>query len=84
MIQINKSERKQLESLGKLYPTKGHYEMMNVCSRRKKSKGHSTYIEDQLVIWVNPDKYRSAMKGYMPSERIEYIIRNVLRGSSQY
>ena len=84
MIQINQSERKQLEEMGKLKPIKGKYNMMNVCSRRKKSKGRSTYVEDWLVIFINPDKYRDAMKGYMTNDKIENIIRSVLNGTVQY
>jgi hypothetical protein len=84
MIQINKSERQQLETMGKIYPVKGHYPTMNVCSRNKKSKGHSTYIEDWLIIFINPDKYREVMRKYMPAWKIENTIKEVLRGKVQY
>lgn len=83
MMQINKSERQQLEEMGILKQTQGRYRHMNICSIHKNSKGKSCFIEDWLIIFLNPDKYREAMKGYMSQGRIESIIRDVLRGNYQ-
>jgi len=84
MIQINKSDRKKLEELGILKSVRGIYQHMTVCSRSKHSNGKSIYVEDWMVIFLNPDKYREAMKGYMSKWKIENTIKEVLRGRTQY
>lgn len=78
MFKINKLEREYLEQIGALTTYRGQYPQMYVCNVSRKSKKKTYYINDDLMIYLNPDLYREKMKPYMKRWDIEYKIKEVL------
>jgi hypothetical protein len=78
MIEINQSDRIKLEELGVLKPVRGRYEHMKICSIHKNSKGKSIWVNDYLIIYINPDIYRQKMKKYLSEGKIDNIIKETL------
>lgn len=90
MVKINALQRKYLESIGVLVPVGGlYYQQMTVCNKDHKSKSKKYYINDELLVYINPTLYREKMKRYMSKwaidnmiRRAAEVIRNVKDGNS--
>ena len=79
MVYISKSEREYLEEIGALKPKNGRFYGMTISSVNKNSKGKSTYVMDEYMIYLSPARYREMMKKYKSHRDIEDDIRNALR-----
>lgn len=80
MVQINKQQRKYLEDIGviKSKNKNNPFNGMTVANINSKSRKKSIYVEDEIVIFLDPDWYRRIMAKYMKEYYIEKKIKEVL------